>query len=245
LEGQIGEINPLWKDTDSNTINRFAFFAIEFGSPTRPVYSGEIQIGDNENFMMEYNYTNYTLQHVVSNAYDYGTYFWQCDKPTNYTFVSNSSGYIDINEPMETITLVLQKVIPLNLKVQLTKQSSPVVGAICLSDTGAMDVTGTDGICYFEELSEESEVGVNVTYQGIQRSATFPIGDYYNSEGYGEGDICADFQDTGDYIYSWDIENDKIRLGLTALTISELNPVSSADVYMDGTLVGVTDSSGT
>lgn len=244
LKTAIADFAPIWIDTEENTINRFAYFSLEFGSNTRAMYDGDLWLGDNENFLMNYNYTNYTLESVTSDAYGYGTYFYQCEIPSGFIAVSNSSGYLTIDSPMESVSLILQKVVAIALNLTITREGTPATNAICTADisNGVVTTADTDGVCRFENIPIDTTIGVEVTHPGIHRSGTFQIGDYYNSEGYGEGVSCASFQDAPDYLYSWDIEREFATF--TAMVKSKASGlgVDNADVYWDDEKVGVTQN---
>ncbi len=244
LETTINDFGSIWLDTETNSVNRFFYFRLDFEPGTRYMYGGDMLVGDNENFVMNYTYTNQTIEAITSDAYSYGTYYYSCEVPTGYYSLTNSSGYLDIDEPMESVSVILQAVKVLNLDLSILNQLAPAVNAICTANisSGAAVVSGSDGVCSFTNLAPSTVLDIDVNHFDLARSATFSIGDYYNSEGYGNSQTCASFD--GTYTYTWDIANEYATFVVTAISKEAGALIYPANVYWDGELMGVTGSEG-
>jgi len=245
-------LEPLWKDSDKGTLNRFVFFGLDFGD-TWAKYTGEMYARDNENFNFTFSEYNHTIQNTVSNAYPFGTYFYSCDAPRGYVFANGTgSGYITIDSTMEFHSVIVQNESDLSLAIDVRQQGVRLQQAQCTLD-GQVVSSGTTGICTFTGLGPSDNYTVYVTKGLTRRTAVFAIGDYYASQqagnpcGFGSTQQCSAFVDNGRvYTYIWDIdkEQDTVTAVASFLLLHGVYPIGGATGYWDGTEIGATDASG-
>lgn len=239
------EMAPIWKkgNASEGAVARSFMVWLVFHDDTDAVYVGDLTFGDNENFEMNFSLTTLTISGVESDKYAYGSYFYMCEKPPGFIVVEgNSNGWVTINEPIEYINLLLQEERSLWLELYLKYQGTNALNGICIANTGVVDVTGLDGLCNISSVSTYSRTNVSTTYFDTNRNATFCVGDFYNSEGYGIGPRCRDF--TGAYVYEWELENELTNVEVT-VKMKDGTLVTDASVYWDGTYLDTTLADGT
>ena len=243
LETKLSDFAPMWVDTESNTFNRFIYVNLIFEDGARDINEYDMLFGDNENFLLSFNYTEQSYEYVVSDSYPYGEHYYSCVIPAGYIAVSNSSGYITIDEPMEHVSVIVQEVKEMNLQIWVNRQGSPAVGALCTADLsfGAVSQTNSEGMCAFVNVAPDSVISVDIIHGGDIIEAEFSISDYYNSDGYGDGEICASFD--GNYTYTIDLEGGS-PFEINVLSAGEGFGVENAWIYWDGALVGSTNNLG-
>lgn len=242
----------MWKDTEHNSLNRLVWFSLDFGSSTWAKYNGEIYARDNENFNLTYSDYNQTIIGTVSSAYSYGQHSYNCDLPNGYVFVNNTgSGYINIQNPMEFHSIIVQDIQPVSLDLTVSEQATPVYNAQCILG-GQIKTSGTDGICHFTNVPVNENATVYIQKGLTQRSVTVPIGDYYNSPisesgcGNGYGGQCSAFVDGNrTYKYSVDIEEPTVLVTVSTSfkdSFGDLYKINNATIYWDNIEKGSTDN---
>ena len=238
---------PLFKDSERNLLFRYFMVWFDVLDDSLNLYDGEILLGDNENFKLAYNYTLFEPSSECSQNWTYGTYEYNCEVPSGYTDVFNlSSGTITINEPYETQIVRYQKYRNMWMELYLTDAGSPMSNKVVTCSNGAFGYSDSDGFLNFSDWSLSPNVNVNcyASYDGQDRNVSFPIGDYYNSQGYGSGVTCRDFMDRPAYVFVWDISRQNALVQVQAYVSETDVPVIGATVYYDGTVKGSTDDDG-
>lgn len=228
---------PVWTDATSGTINRF--MAFEYDEVLGDVNEGEVFLVDNENFLLQYNATNYTLQYCVIEDLTKGRYYsYTCNIPSGYT--GEASGDFYLENSSQTIIVDLQQEGNINANVTVYKQGSPIRDATCVSNAGA-SISDAYGTCQFFNLTEYNDLTVTITHGNDRKTITLPIDDVYNSERYGDGDYCV-FNPT--YQFTVHFDKDFVDIPAWAIERSTGWKIEGVNIYLDGDLAVITDEQG-
>ena len=250
-------INPVSLVGEDNSIHRFFLTSYSFYSDTGLVRTEEAASGDNEAFTLWYTYTNYSIgTGLESDGYAYGSYQYNCYNATTSNPLDGTDGLIDalgtstgtvvIDAAREFITIELQRIRPLWFDLYLTKDETRLKNAWCLSDIGypSSQLSDSEGRCRFEGLNPLENLTVSVGFDSNTREGYFPIGDYYNSQQlyYPWTLSCKSFD--GGYTVYWDVTNEKARVQVSVVDITDNHRIKGAAVYWNGEYKGLTDNEG-
>ena len=225
---------PIWKDEGSNSINRFAYIKLDMTNGSIPSYSS---VYDDTFFQLNYTKMRYDPQTCTLANNPFGFYTYECSPITDYYTTDALSGTFTLNSTNPTfgLTLEYQQQRNLTLNITITQNGMPLDNMLCISQYGS---DSTDyGECSIP-LGFQPDANITVTFPNLPEypgtAISFPIGDYYNSQGYGDGESCADFD--GVYAYSFDVRD--VFKSIQVKTISNTGAsVSGAAVYLDDSLV--------
>jgi hypothetical protein len=240
---------PLYLNYDTLTMDRFFYYEQFFPSGSSPIDERDIEFIDNENFQLTYNYTQYVPQTCSVTGIPYGTYWYSCPAPNaTYIATAGTEGFIAVDSPQESISAVFQKIRTLNISIN-TKRNGISMPNIKCTGTSGSDMSMDKGL---DKFTCDWLVGVNsnetvlLSAFGKSVSQVFPIGDYYNSQGYGEKEEGQTYCDTGFdgvYRYSYDLENYMVNVRIRVLTMNNA-PISGANVLWDSVTAGGSDTNG-
>ena len=237
-------LDPLAIDTEEDVITRFFLLWFEVQPGTKALRDGEVVFGDNEQFLMAFNWTNYQKSSIGTDEYVYGNYSYLCVVPPGLDDLANNSwGYVIIDEPVEFINIKLQSKKDLTAEIELEYQGAPVPGAHCTSSSTGEDATsGINGVCSFAYVAPNSDFPVYTAHYDKLLNATFQIGDYYNSQGFGSGETCRLFD--GLYSFNWDLELERLLINVQVNMLKDGTPIKTATVLWDTVEYGSTDEGG-
>lgn len=238
---------PMYIDYTTKTLNRFFYYEQFFPSNTGGIYEKDIGFKDNENFRMTYNYTQFNPQICEVGGLPYGTYWWSCPAPNASYVAIENSGYVTVAAPVVGQTALFQRIIPLNISINTLFDgiSSPNIGCI---GTSGFDYSAADGTGKFTcewQVSPMSNENVSFNSNSKSVSTIFPIGDYYNSQQYGNDLAYQTFCDSFDgvYRYKYDINNPNMLIRIRTYNPNGV-PINGVSIYWDGAIAGASDSTG-
>lgn len=242
-------MEPIYFDTGENTVNRFFMFWFDVQPGSRAIYEGDIRYGDNENFIITYNYTDWDLECIVTSEIVYGNYTYFCDIPSGFGDPDgDAQGNVTVDSPIENIKINYQRVCNLSAYITLFTQDSPALNTFCSFFHGFVTTANGTGVCEVTHLEPEAWINGTFSYGVYTKAADFYIHDYYNSpvtedgQGYSLSETCGNFDCV--YRYELDLASDGVTVIVDVRERGTEQVLDDVTIWWDGASIGATDGNG-